>query len=60
MNNSQSKPYVVFTWRLANALHKRGFTPIGKQLNHKDPTQEVILFADTPELRQAIKEITKK
>lgn len=60
MNNSQVKPYVVFTWKLANTLYNYGFRPIGKKLNFKDPTRAVILFEDTPELRQAIKEITKK
>lgn len=54
------KTYAVFTWRLANALNERGFKPVGKRLNFKDPTQEVILFEDTPELRQAVKEIIGK
>ena len=52
--------YAVFTWKLANKLYQRGFKPIGKALNYKDPTREVILFPDTPELRQAIKELTHK
>lgn len=54
------KTYAIFTWKLANALNERGFKPIGKRLNYKDPTQEVILFEDTPELRQAVKEIIGK
>lgn len=54
------KTYAVFTWKLANALHELGFTPVGKRLNYKDPTQEVILFEDTPALRQAIKELINK
>lgn len=54
------KTYAVFTWRVANALYARGFKPVGKRLNYKDPTQEVILFEDSLELRQAIKEINKK
>lgn len=54
------KHYVVYTWALANKLNARGFRPIGKELNYKDPTHEVILFEDTPALRQAIKELTKK
>ncbi len=54
------KHYVVYTWSLANKLNERGFRPIGKELNYKDPTHEVILFEDTPALRQAIKELTKK
>ena len=53
------KPYIVFTWKLANALNARGFQPIGKRLNYKDPTQEVILFKDSKELREAIKDIQK-
>lgn len=58
MNNN--KTYAVFTWKLANALYQHGFKPVGKRLNYKDPTQEVILFEDTPELRQVIKELTGK
>ena len=52
--------YAVFTWKLANKLFELGFKPIGKRLNYKDPTQEVILFEDTPELRAAILILTKK
>ena len=54
------KTYAVFTWKLANALAQLGFKPVGKRLNYKDPTQEVILFEDTPELRKAILVLTKK
>lgn len=54
------KEYAIFTWRLANALAQLGFKPIGKRLNYKDPTQEVILFEDTPSLRTAIQKLTKK
>lgn len=54
------KHYIVYTWKLANKLNELGFKPVGKQLNIKDPTQEVILFEDTPALRQAIKELTHK
>ena len=54
------KPYVVFTWKLANALNERGFVPIGKRLNFKDPTQEVILFQDSPALRTVVSEIKKR
>ncbi len=56
----QKKPYIVYTWTLANKLYNLGFKPLGKELNTKDPTHEVILFEDTPALRQAIKELTKK
>jgi len=56
----QKKPYIVYTWPLANKLYERGFKPIGKQLNMKDPTHEVILFEDTPALRETIKELTHK
>lgn len=56
----QKKPYIVYTWTLANKLHNLGFKPLGKELNTKDPTHEVILFEDTPALRQAIRELTKK
>lgn len=52
--------YKIFTWKLANKLRALGFRPVGKTLNIKDPTQDVILFEDTPELRAAIKALTKK
>jgi len=58
--NKKSKTYAVFTWKLANALNERGFHPIGKRLNFKDPTQEVILFENTPELREAVRQILNK
>ena len=54
------KHYIVYTWKLANKLNELGFRPVGKQLNIKDPTKEVILFEDTPALRQAIQQLTKK
>lgn len=54
------KHFIVYTWNLANKLNDLGFKPIGKKLNIKDPTQEVILFEDTPELREAIKRLTHK
>lgn len=54
------KPYAIFTWKLANRLYELGFKPIGKRLNYKDPTQEVILFEDTPLLREAIRKLTEK
>lgn len=54
------KYYIIYTWRLANKLYERGFKPIKKELNTKDPTHEVILFEDTPQLRAAVKELTKK
>ena len=54
------KEYAVFTWKLANKLHELGFKAIGTRLNYKDPTQEVILFEDTPDLRNAIRTLTQK
>lgn len=58
--DTMKKEYAVFTWKLANRLHELGFRPIGSRLNYKDPTQEVILFEDTPELRAAIRTLTNK
>ena len=52
--------YAVFTWKLANKVHELGFKAIGTRLNYKDPTQEVILFENTPELREAIRRLTSK
>lgn len=54
------KTYAIFTWKLANQLHNLGFRAIGTRLNYKDPTQEVILFEDTPSLREAIRKLTNK
>lgn len=54
------KTYKIFTWRLANKLNDLGFKPVGKSLNYKDPTKVVILFEDTPELREAVLKLTKK
>ena len=54
------KHYIIYTWKLANKLNELGFRPVGKQLNLKDPTKEVILFEDTPALRKAIQDLTKK
>lgn len=54
------KTYAIFTWKLANKLHELGFKPVGSRLNYKDPTQDVILFEDTPELREAIRKLTSK
>lgn len=54
------KMYAVFTWKLANKLHELGFKAVGTRLNYKDPTQEVILFEDTPDLREAIRTLTQK
>lgn len=53
------KTYAVFTWRVANELNKRGFRPVGKRLDFKDPTKEVILFEDTAAIHEAVKEITE-
>ena len=60
MDTQDTKKYAVFTWKLANKLHKLGFRAVGTRLNYKDPTQEVILFEDTPSLREAIRNLTKK
>ena len=54
------KHYIVYTWKLANKLNELGFRPVGKQLNIKDPTKEVILFEDIPALRKAIQDLIKK
>ena len=60
MDTNNTKVYAVFTWKLANRLHELGFKAVGTRLNYKDPTQEVILFEDTPDLREAIRTLTKK
>lgn len=56
----KKKEYAIFTWKLANQLHKMGFRALGTRLNYKDPTQDVILFEDTPELRKAIQQLAAK
>ena len=60
MDTMKPKEYAVFTWKLANKLHELGFKAVGTRLNYKDPTQEVILFEDTPDLRNAIRILTQK
>ena len=60
MDTMKTKEYAVFTWKLANKLHELGFKAVGTRLNYKDPTQEVILFEDTPDLRNAIRTLTQK
>ena len=60
MDTTKLKEYAVFTWKLANKLHELGFKAVGTRLNYKDPTQEVILFEDTPELRAAIRTLTQE
>ena len=60
MIKMEKRKFKVFTWKLANQLNNLGFRPLGKELNRKDPTREVILFEDTPELRAAIKNLTAK
>ena len=60
MDTMKPKEYAVFTWKLANKLHELGFRAVGTRLNYKDPTQEVILFEDTPSLREAIRNLTQK
>ena len=60
MDTTNTKVYAVFTWKLANRLHELGFKAVGTRLNYKDPTQEVILFEDTPDLRNAIRTLTQK
>lgn len=57
---NDSNYYKIFTWKLANKLSDLGFRPVGCRLNYKDPTRKVILFEDTPELREAIKKLTTK
>lgn len=54
------KTFKIFSWRIANELFNLGFKPVGKALNHRDPTKTVILFNDTPELRAALENLTKK
>ena len=56
--DTKKHEYAVFTWKLANRLYELGFRPIGSRLNYKDPTQQVILFEDTPELRATIQKLT--
>ena len=60
MDTNNTKTYAIFTWKLANKLHDLGFKALGTRLNYKDPTQEVILFEDTPSLREAIRKLTTK
>ncbi len=54
----ETKTYKVFTIKLTKELCKQGFKVIGTAPNYQKPWLYVYLFEDTPELRQAIKDLT--
>lgn len=52
--------FKVFTKRVAHELHKKGFKIIGTEINNEKPWFYVYLFEDTPELRAALAELSRK
>lgn len=57
---NKKNTYKVFTTKVANSLCKRGFRVVGTAINNQKPWLNVFLFEDTPELREAIEQLTKK
>lgn len=55
-----SKKCLVYTLKVANELVNRGFQIIDTSINIQKPQYKVFWFADSPEIREAITEITKK
>ena len=52
--------YRVYTRRLAALLRARGFKLLGIDKDYKHEGYDNYLFADSPELRKAIEELTRK
>ena len=52
--------FKCFSARMANLLRKRGFWIVGTEPNLKKPWLDVFLFEDTPELREALNELSNK
>ena len=48
----------IYSRKLAIALRQKGFRIIGTEINSKRPEFDVYLFIDTPQLREAMTEIT--
>lgn len=51
--------FPVFSRRITRALEKRGFVVVQMAPNKKYPNLMVYYFEETPELRQAVTELTK-
>lgn len=52
--------YRVYTRRLAALLRAEGFELLGIDKDYKHEGYDNYLFADSPELREAIERLTKK
>lgn len=52
--------YRVYTRRLAALLRAQGFKLLGIDKDYKHEGYDNFLFADSPELREAIKRLTQK
>ncbi len=48
----------IYSRKMAIALRQKGFRIIGTEINPKRPEFDVYLFIDTPQLREAMTEIT--
>jgi len=51
--------FPVFSRRIVRELEKRGFVVLRMAPNRKYPNLIVYYFEETPELRQAVTELTK-
>lgn len=52
------KLYVIYSLRVAAELCHQGFRVVKTEPNRDKPWLYVYLFEDTPQLRQALKEVT--
>lgn len=57
---TNKKIYRIYTKRIAYELRKLGFKFLGTDINEHFPQYLVYLFEDTPELHQALLNITQK
>lgn len=58
-NQNQNQNFKkIYSRRLAIALRQKGFRIVGTEMNPKRPEFDVYLFIDTPQLREAMTEIT--
>lgn len=52
--------FKVFTRKLAIKLREQGFQIVNTVINSKKPQFDIYCFEDTPELRKAVEELTKR
>ena len=52
--------FKVFTRKLAIKLREQGFKIVKTEVNSRKPEFDIYCFEDTPELRQAVAELSKR